>query len=111
MKTTGLIITLVVICLTAPNVFCQIKTDDAKDIFLTEKCQRCHSITILNIENSGQKEVSDLSATGSRHKAEWLVKYLKREESLNGKKHLKNLKTSGANIEKLAKWLATLQGK
>lgn len=84
---------------------------DAKDIFLAEKCQRCHSIEELNITNTGQKDVSDLSAVGSKRMAEWLVKYLRREEAINGKKHLKNLKTSGADIEKLASWLATLKGK
>jgi cbb3-type cytochrome oxidase cytochrome c subunit len=84
---------------------------DAKDIFLAEKCQRCHSIEELNITNTGQKDISDLSAVGSKRTAEWLVKYLRREEVINGKKHLKNLKTSGADIEKLANWLATLKGK
>ncbi|MBL7959093.1 c-type cytochrome, partial [bacterium] len=86
-------------------------SDDAKEIFLAEKCQRCHSISAMNIDVTGQKVVSDLSAVGSRHTGEWLVKYMKREVAINGKKHIKNLKTSGADIEKLAKWLATLNAK
>ena len=105
---------LIVVCATgflSQNAYGQDNNVDAKDIFLTEKCQRCHSIETLNITNTGQKDISDLSAVGSKRTAEWLIKYLRREEAINGKKHLKNLKTSGADIEKLANWLATLKGK
>jgi cytochrome c553 len=105
---------LIVVCATgflSQNGYGQTNDVDAKDIFLAEKCQRCHSIEELNITNTGQKDISDLSAVGSKRTAEWLVKYLQREEAINGKKHLKNLKTSGADIEKLANWLATLKGK
>lgn len=93
------------------NGFCQTEGDEAKEIFISEKCQRCHSISALEIVHSGPREISDLSGVGTKHTAEWLIKYLKREESLNGKKHLKNLVTSGADIDKLAKWLAGLKGK
>lgn len=111
MKMKWLIIFVGVMCLFSQDVFAQENSDDAKEIFLAEKCQRCHSISAMNIDVTGQKVVSDLSAVGSRHTGEWLVKYMKREVAINGKKHIKNLKTSGADIEKLAKWLATLNAK
>lgn len=110
-KIPWLILVAGMISLIAQSAFSQTNTDDAKDIFLAEKCQRCHSIETLNITNTGQKDISDLSAVGSKRTAEWLVKYLRREEAINGKKHLKNLKTSGADIEKLAQWLGTLKEK
>ncbi|MBL7994290.1 hypothetical protein JNM05_02865 [bacterium] len=106
-----LIIVIGVTCLFSKDVFAQENADDAKEVFLSEKCQRCHSISAINIDVTGQKVVSDLSAVGSRHTGEWLVMYMKREVAIDGKKHIKNLKTSGANIEKLAHWLATLKRK
>ena len=111
MKALWIILVFCVISLFAPKVFCQSDNTDAKDIFLAEKCQRCHSISSMNITNTGMKEASDLSAVGSDHNEEWLIKFLNREETVKGKKHLKNLKTEGTDIEKLAKWLATLKAK
>lgn len=88
----------------------QTVTADGKTIFTDEKCSRCHSISILEIKSTGQKVMSDLSNVGSLYTKEFLVKYLNREETIKGKKHLKNLKSEGADVETLSKWLSTLKG-
>ena len=104
-------IILVFAFLFCKNVSAQSEAADAKELFLEEKCNRCHSISSLNIENTGQKKISDLSEVGSRFSTEFIAKYLNREEAIEGKKHLKNLKSEGADIEALAKWLSTLKKK
>lgn len=113
-KNTGLFCAFVfmaAICLCSQPSFGQESIPTGKDIFVGEKCDRCHSIASLNIKHTGPKEISDLSNVGSRFSEEFLIKYLNREETINGKKHLKNLKSEGADIETLSRWLATLKGK
>jgi hypothetical protein len=104
-------IVLAIAFLFCKHAYGQSEAADAKELFLVEKCNRCHSISSLNIENTGQKKISDLSDVGSRFSTEFIIKYLNREEAIEGKKHLKNLKSEGADIETVAKWLSTLKKK
>ncbi len=104
-----LCLTLAALFLMPRRTCAQTTVTDGKTIFTDEKCDRCHSIRALGIKHTGQKEISDLSNAGSLYSREFIVKYLNREESIKGKKHLKNLKSEGADIETLAKWLSTLK--
>lgn len=107
MKTLLLIFAGVgVISLFGSSGYTQTK-DDGKTIYLATKCQLCHSIQSDGIDRTGKKEYSDLSKIGTKRTAEWIVKYLKKQETIDGVKHMKVLTNNDAEIETLAKWLAS----
>jgi mono/diheme cytochrome c family protein len=86
---------------------------DGKSIFVDNKCSNCHSITGQGIERSGKPEgdekPSDLSAVGKKRNAEWIQKWLMKEETLEGKKHMKKFKGPEADLKVLATWLGGLK--
>jgi hypothetical protein len=78
---------------------------DAEKIFINAKCNKCHSIEILKIESTSKKEPFDLSKVGSERNAEFLTKYLLKEETLNDKKHKKEFKGTDEELQVLVDWL------
>jgi mono/diheme cytochrome c family protein len=86
---------------------------DGKSIFVDNKCSNCHSITGQGIQRSGKPEgdekPSDLSTVGKKHDAQWITKWLLKEETLDGKKHMKKFKGSDADLKTLADWLGGLK--
>ena len=86
---------------------------DGKSIFVQNKCSNCHSITSQGIERSGKPEgdekPSDLSTVGKKHNADWISKWLMKEETLDGKKHMKKFKGPDADLKILSDWLASLK--
>src|SRR4029079_8703118 len=62
--------------------------------FLNNKCNLCHSIESAKVEKTSggyQKSTDknvppDLSGIGKKVKADWIVKYLKKTEALDGVK-------------------------
>lgn len=78
-------------------------------IFLADKCNGCHSIESAGIKKKANQKPPDLSTIGKDHTADWLEKYLKKEETLNGEKHIKKFKGSDEDLTKLAKWFETLK--
>ncbi|MGE5458523.1 MAG: c-type cytochrome [Methanococcaceae archaeon] len=84
----------------------QEKTSDGKKIFEANKCNMCHSIKAEKIEATSKSKAPDLSAVGSDQKPEWIQKFLKKDEQLNGKKHPFMFKGTDAELKTLATWLA-----
>lgn len=84
-----------------------------KVIFKDSKCGTCHSITAQGIAKAGEekkeKAAPDLSDVGTKHKADWISKYLLKKETLNDDKHLKKFKGTDEELETLSNWLATLK--
>ena len=88
----------------------------AKSIFKANKCASCHSLKAQGIqkgseEDGKEKAAPDLSGVGTKHKADWISKYLLKKESLDGEKHLKKFKGSDEDLEALSTWLASLKSK
>lgn len=95
------------------------KEPAGKTLFLTYKCNSCHSVTAAGIERkasaeaaepaagaASEKKIVDLSSTGLDAKAEWLPKYLKKlETTKDGKKHLKGWKGTDEELTTLSAWL------
>jgi cytochrome c2 len=80
---------------------------DGKAVFLAEKCNLCHSVSSAGIEATTKSEAMkgpDLSTTGP-HDAAALAKYLKQEETKDGKKHKKAFKGSDEELQTLIAWL------
>ena len=86
-------------------------------IYLKAKCNLCHSIEAKNVEKASggftkvkEKNVPpDLSNVGSKHKAEWLMKYLTKKETNEGVTHSKLFRGSEKDLKTLVQWLETLK--
>jgi hypothetical protein len=87
---------------------------DGKTIFIDNKCSNCHSIHTQGIKGKrpeGGAKPSDLSNTGAKLKPEWIEKWLNKEETLYGKKHMKKFKGTPEELHVLAEWLSSLKEK
>jgi len=82
---------------------------DGKAIFADKKCDMCHSVNSLDIASKKKSGAVDLSNTGAAGDAEFMVKYLKKEEAIKGKKHPSNWRGTDEELEVLAAWLADLK--
>ncbi|MDP4198629.1 MAG: cytochrome c [Bacteroidota bacterium] len=107
----SLLMTLVVAALSSASTL----GSSGKAIFEQYKCSKCHSVTSQGIERSGPaaegKQSPDLSGAGLKHDAAWIQKWLVKEETLNGKKHIKKFSGSDDELKTLAGWLAGLKKK
>lgn len=108
--TTG----LVVFAFWMGKGYCQ----DAKELFIKYKCNKCHSIKALDIKPlesalKKKKEIRDLSGVGlKRTDPEWIKKWLRKEvKNEDGKKHKKKWKGTDEELDKVANWLVTLKTK
>lgn len=84
--------------------------DPGKAIFLDQKCNMCHSVEAAGIPKKPTGKSTDLSAIGATKTADWFVKYLKKEEMVDGKKHAKGFTGKDEDLQTLAKWLGSLKG-
>lgn len=85
---------------------------DGKSIFVTQRCDKCHSVESAGIVRSATppgKLPPDLSSTGLRHNAAWFSGWLMKTEELNGKKHIKKWSGTPADLATESAWLATLK--
>jgi mono/diheme cytochrome c family protein len=81
---------------------------DGKSIFVEKKCSSCHSIESADI-TSNKKDAVDLSVTGDTYDAEFLIKYLIKEEKIDGKEHKTKMKGTEEEIKTISEWLASLK--
>lgn len=84
------------------------KSDDGKKVFVDNKCNMCHTVTVAGIE-SKKSDASDLSVVGKDRTVEFLTKYLKKEAKLNDKDHKSSFKGTDEDLTKLVEWLSTLK--
>ena len=109
--------------------------ESGKDIFLSKKCNMCHSIKTEGIFNSKQKKkgeaddakpayagfdddfgdkkkkgAPDLSAVGTGHDSEWMTKFLKKKiRTDEGKKHKMRFMGKDEELQILVEYLASLK--
>jgi mono/diheme cytochrome c family protein len=76
---------------------------DGKVVFVEQKCTKCHSAPGI----AGGK--ADLAGVGKKRTAEWMTKWLKKEEQIDGKKHKKAFTGTPAQLEAVVKWLSSLR--
>ncbi len=84
---------------------------DGKAIFTESKCDMCHSVKAAGIEakvKSEKMQGPDLTGVGSRHEADWIVKYVNKEVQLNDKDHKGAFKGSDEDLQSLIAWLEGL---
>ena len=93
-----------------------------KDVFLEQKCTKCHSIDsekIAKKEEKGEDEEAeeeegtkppDLSGAGKSHDAAWITKWLQKQVATDkGKKHKPKFKGTEAELKTVADYLAGLK--
>jgi cytochrome c551/c552 len=85
---------------------------DAKELFVASKCVSCHSIDSQGVaakpKVGEEDEVHDLSKVGTERTAEWIQKFLRKQEAIDGKKHKLKFRGSDADLQTLATWLSGL---
>ncbi len=88
----------------------QAEDPPGKKLFVTNKCNTCHSIESQGITKTlASSKAPDQSKVGSERNAEWLTKYLLKTQDLNGKKHAKAWTGKKEDLAELVKWLETLK--
>lgn len=82
---------------------------DGKTIFVDAKCNACHSIESQGVEAKKKNDKTpDLSKLTAGHDVDFWMKYLKKEESLNSKKHAMPFKGSDEDLKIMVEWLSSL---
>jgi cbb3-type cytochrome oxidase cytochrome c subunit len=87
--------------------------DDAgQQAFADAKCNMCHSIQAKGIEATvkvAAMQGPDLSTTGASHSAEWIVKFVNKEEKMDDKEHTPKYAGTKEQLDAAAAWLAGLK--
>jgi len=80
---------------------------DGKEIFLTKKCEACHAVEKAGIEAKMKiTKAPDLSKVDFKDKsADFLKKYLMKEEVINDKKHAIKFNGSEEELIALIDWI------
>jgi len=81
------------------------KTLDGKAIFQAQKCDMCHAVSSADIKPTGKIKAPDLTGAPSKHDATVLAKFLRKEEAIKGKKHIKPFTGSDEELGALIAWL------
>jgi cytochrome c2 len=82
---------------------------DGKKVFLDQKCNLCHAVSSADIQATGKIKSPDLSTVAVEDAAK-LKKYLRKEETLKNKKHVKAFAGSDDELAAVVAWLQK-QGK
>lgn len=82
---------------------------DGKQIFIDKKCVSCHSVETAAIESTKKSDAVDLSNTGAGAEAEFMTKYLLKEEKIDDKAHKTKFKGTDEELKALVDWLLTLK--
>ena len=92
------------------SLMAQDAAKDGKTVFTEAKCMNCHSVDGQGIEAKKKTDKTvDLSKAGESNTADFLKKYLKKEEVKNDKKHAVAFKGEEADFDILVNWLAGLK--
>lgn len=84
--------------------------EGADNAFVAQKCNMCHAVSTAGIEakvKSEKMQGPDLAGISSRHEADWIAKFLRREVQLDGADHKKEFKGTDEELKALIAWLET----
>ena len=108
------------------------KAPDGKPVFVKYRCGACHTIESQGIvkkkvaeaketpaKETPAKEAAeakpavrkppDLSDVGSERNAAWITAFMKKQEAIDGRKHMKLFRGTDAELATLAAWLETMK--
>ena len=79
---------------------------DGKAIFLAQKCNLCHSVSTAGVEATTKSEkMKGPDLVNVKEDAKLLNGYLRKTESINGKKHVKQFTGSDEELGALIAWI------
>jgi mono/diheme cytochrome c family protein len=78
---------------------------DGKKVFLDQKCNMCHAVTSADIEQTGKVKAPDLAGAAAKHDAATLTKFLRKQEMIKNKKHIKPFTGTDDELAALVAWL------
>jgi cytochrome c5 len=81
---------------------------DGKRLFHSNKCSMCHSVSSANIKakiTTGKSAGGDLTDVSKKHKGNWILNFLRGEETLNDQPHLQKFKGTDEELQALVDWL------
>jgi len=85
------------------------KEHPGQKVFVDQKCNTCHGVEAAGMKKKAAGGPPDLSLVASRHKGEWITKFLSKEESLNGKKHVKKFAGKPEEVAELVRWFESMK--
>jgi len=83
-----------------------------KAVFLAQKCNLCHSVEAAGIEaktTSEKLKGPDLTLVTTRHEAEWIGKFVRRQIQKDGADHKKEFKGTDEELQALVGWFKALE--
>jgi cytochrome c553 len=107
MKLTVSFFTIILFLFLAGSVKAQVKEHPGQKVFMDAKCQTCHTVESHNITSKSKKAV-DLSNVGAIYRANFLEKFLMKQEKINDKVHPQVFKGSNEDLNLMAEFLQTL---
>jgi cytochrome c2 len=77
-------------------------------VFTDSKCGTCHTVQSHDL-TSKKKDAVDLSGVGTVYQANFLEKFLKKQEKVDDKAHPQTFKGTDEQLEQLVEWLTSLK--
>jgi mono/diheme cytochrome c family protein len=78
---------------------------DGKAVFLDKKCNKCHAVSSASIEKTSKLKAPDLTTEAISGDAKVLKAYLKKVETINGKKHSAAFTGTDDELEAVVTWV------
>lgn len=89
----------------------QVDPDEGKAAFSENGCNRCHGVETQDIEATISVERlrgPDLSHIGSERDTDWIVGWVKRDQTVDDKPHPAPYRGSDDDLRTIAEWLVQL---
>lgn len=87
------------------------EAETGKDVFVAKKCNQCHAVEACEIEAKIKNKYPDLSSLSGDYDAEFLKKYLLKEEKINNKNHLMKFSGSDDELTAIVDWIIKVNEK
>jgi mono/diheme cytochrome c family protein len=78
---------------------------DGKAVFLDKKCNKCHTVSSASIEKTSKLKAPDLTTEAISGDAKVLKAYLKKVETIKGKKHSTAFTGSDEELDAVVGWI------
>ena len=83
---------------------------EPKELFTKNKCSMCHSVPKADIKSKMPTKYPDLPTEIAKEtKIDELVKFIKQETTINGKKHGLKFKGNDSELKSILKWLQEIK--
>ena len=78
---------------------------DGKAVFVDKKCNKCHTVSSASIEKTSKLKAPDLTTEAISGDAKVLKAYLKKAETIHGKKHSTAFTGTDEELDSVVAWI------